>query len=268
LAYWAGEVNSSHLSHSVKISAQQAKKYLAEYQQHHPENLKYCPSQKAFLPQAVFKCSYIDANVNSYLNWLYHPTPEHVFSNRVSDIPNIINSSLNLPPRAVEPLVMRGLVKAIKQQRRIDVGYVSLSNPDGEGRIIQPHVFVKTGLRYHLRAYDEKHKEFRDFVLSRFTGEPDLLGKATHHANQDEAWNTKVPVMLAPDQRLSTQQKRVIERDYQMQNGTLVINSRAALVQYLLQEMQVSTKFIDIIPEAQQLVLVNLSDIKQWLFNT
>jgi hypothetical protein len=31
--------------------------------------------------------------------------------------------------------------------------------------------------------------------------------------------------------------------------------------------MQVNIKFHDAIPEAQQLILVNLNDIKQWLFN-
>ena len=33
-------------------------------------------------------------------------------------------------------------------------------------------------------------------------------------------------------------------------------------------EMQVNTKYLDGKPEAQQLVLVNRDDIKQWLFNS
>lgn len=162
---------------------------------------------------------------------------------------------------------MRSLVSAIKQQRRVEVNYVSLSNPDGEGRIIQPHIFVKTGLRWHLRAFDEKHMEFRDFVLSRFCGEPELLDKATHTTEQDHGWNTYIELILIPDQRLNPKQKAVIEQDYQMQKGQLIIETRAALAQYLLQEMQVNIKFHDEYPEAQQLVLVNKDDIKQWLFN-
>ncbi|MDU0355791.1 WYL domain-containing protein [Paraglaciecola aquimarina] len=171
-------------------------------------------------------------------------------------------SSLQLPSRQVAPLVMRGLVNAINQKCRIEVDYVSLSNPDGEGRIIQPHIFIKTGLRWHLRAFDEKHREFRDLVLSRFGGELELLDKATHQGEQDQGWNTFVNIILAPDPRLSSAQKSVLEQDYQMQNGQLVIETRAALAQYLLQEMQVNFKYRDKSPEAQQLVLVNESDIK------
>ena len=52
-----------------------------------------------------------------------------------------------------------------------------------------------------------------------------------------------------------------------MQNGQLVVSTRAALAQYLLKELQVNTKFHDEKAEAQQLVLVNKDDIKQWLFN-
>lgn len=268
LAYWSGEVNSTHLSKGLNISSQQAKKYLTEYQNRYPQNLYYCPRQKAFTPNPHFIPSYINNNVNSYLDWLINPASKVNTASTNNEVGALINTSLNLPARAVSPDVMRGLVKAIKQHRRIDVEYVSLSNPDAEGRIIQPHVFVKTGLRYHLRAYDEKHREFRDFVLSRFVGIPELLDKATHNPSQDEAWNTQVSVVFAPDQRLSTEQKRVIERDYQMLDGELCIKSRAALVQYLLQEMQVNTKFHDELAEAQQLVLVNKQDIKQWLFNT
>src|SRR5690625_5587511 len=71
---------------------------------------------------------------------------------------------------------MRGLVTAIRTQQRLEVDYVSLSNPNRQGRIIVPHTFVSTGLRWHLRAWCEKSQSYRDFVLSRFRGEPELLG--------------------------------------------------------------------------------------------
>jgi hypothetical protein len=53
-----------------------------------------------------------------------------------------------------------------------------------------------------------------------------------------------------------------------MVNGQLKLRVRAALADYLLKQMQVNTKYLDGKPEAQQLVLVNRDDIKQWLFNS
>ncbi|HAQ86445.1 MAG TPA: WYL domain-containing protein, partial [Pseudomonas sp.] len=48
---------------------------------------------------------------------------------------------------------------------------------------------------------------FRDFVLSRFRGEPDLMDPSENSAEQDEAWNTQVDVVIEPDVRLSAEQK-------------------------------------------------------------
>jgi predicted DNA-binding transcriptional regulator YafY len=268
LAYWQGTINSTDLVNYFKISRQQAHKYLKHYQGLLPANLTYHQSKKVFIPTSLFKAFSITDDAAPYLNWLSQTANEISFKSENGSVhTRLTNTALTLPTRQVSPLIMRGLVCAMKEQRRLEVDYVSLTNPNQEGRIIQPYVFVKTGLRWHLRAYDEKNQAFRDFVLSRFRAKPELLDKATHFACSDKAWNTIVELNFIADQRLSQEQQQVIEHDYQMHNGRLVIQTRAALVQYLLQEMQVNTKFHDEYPEAQQLVLANKKDIKQWLFN-
>ncbi|RUP82362.1 WYL domain-containing protein [Alteromonas sp. KS69] len=262
-AFWQGLVNSRHITEYFQISRTQAQKYITAYQQIHPLNLVYDKSSKGFCITHHFAPHYITGNANEYLEWLHTQTNE-VFTSTHSQL---TNASLNLPKRCVHPDVIRGLSKAIKLRRRLEVDYVSLKNPDGEGRIIQPHVFVKTGLRWHLRAFDEKHQQFRDFVLSRFNGAPEILEGETVSPSNDEAWQTFIDLRFVADLRLSPAQKYVIEQDYQMLNGELTISTRAALAQYVLQEMQVNTKFIDEYPEAQQLVLANKEYIQKWLFN-
>jgi predicted DNA-binding transcriptional regulator YafY len=263
LSYWQGLVNTTQLIQHFSVSRTQAQKYFKSYQADYPDNLIYDNSLKGFRPSETFTSHYISSNVDEYLDWLNNngeltaPMKNSPFT----------NATLSLPVRKVLPQIMRGLISAIKYQKRLEVDYVSLANPNGEGRIIQPHIFVKTGLRWHLRAYDEKNQQFRDFVLSRFRGQPEILDSATHNATLDIAWNSNIEMIFSPDSRLSPEQKNVIEQDYQMQDGKLVTTTRAALAQYLLQDMQVNIKFHDAIPEAQQLILVNLNDIKQWLFN-
>jgi predicted DNA-binding transcriptional regulator YafY len=263
LVHWTGLVNSTQLMAYFCVSRTQAQKYLTAYQKNHPANLVYDKRRKGFKPKQHFCAEFISNDVNEYLDWLNN-TVEPTVSKQAS---RFTNASLSLPTRQVLPQVMRGLISAIKQQKRIEVDYVSLANPNGEGRIIQPHTFVKTGLRWHLRAFDEKHQQFRDFVLSRFRGQPELLDNASHNPEQDSAWNSIIELVFCPDSRLTAEQKRVIEQDYQMQNGQLVTQTRAALAQYLLQDMQVNIKFLDAVPEAQQLTLLNFKDIKQWLFS-
>ncbi|MBE0509080.1 MAG: hypothetical protein IBX50_20580, partial [Marinospirillum sp.] len=46
----------------------------------------------------------------------------------------------------------------------------------------------------------------------------------------------------------------------------LKITTRACLVNYLLKSLQVHRHIVESDPQAQQLVLVNKSDIQEWLF--
>lgn len=263
LSYWEGLVNTTQLMQHFSISRTQAQKYFKSYRENYPGNLVYDKHLKGFKPNEDFLPHCISSDVSEYLDWLNNSSELSVPVRNTG----FTNASLSLPVRQVSPLVMRGLISAIRQQRRLEVDYVSLANPNGEGRIIQPHIFVKTGLRWHLRAFDEKHQQFRDFVLSRFRGQAELLDTATHKAGQDTGWNSFIEMVFCPDSRLTAEQRRVIEQDYQMRDGKLVTTTRAALAQYLLQDMQVNIKFHDAIPEAQQLILLNRNDILQWLFN-
>jgi hypothetical protein len=261
IAYWEGRIASTHLCTRFRISRQQASKIINKYKSTYPNNLIYDSSLKGYLPSTKFSAHYISGDAAEYLRWVTTPSASSPSNQR--PLPHV---SLELPPRQVRPELMRGLVTAMRTQSRVDVDYVSLTNPNREGRIIAPHTFINTGLRWHLRAWCEKSQEYRDFVLSRFRGDPHLMDKSPHTAEQDEAWNTQVTLIFEPDTRFDQAKRDVIIHDYNMQNGQLRITTRAALVHYLIQEMQVNTKFHAEKPEAQQLVLVNKDDVKEWLF--
>ncbi|WP_371193453.1 WYL domain-containing protein [Glaciecola sp. SC05] len=265
LAYWEGRVNSTDIIKHFSISVTQAKFYLKSYRARCPSNIYYDKVLKCFVPTQQFCAQFISTHVHEYLEWVTnHSTtsPSQLQRNRQPSY-----THLRVPHRSVSPNIMRVIIAGIKQQKRVDTEYVSLTSPMNEGRIIHPHTLVKTGLRWHLRAYCEEKKEHRDFVLSRFRGDLSLLEGDVVTADKDTLWNKPVDLIFIANQRLSNEQKEIVEQDYNMQNGQLLIKTTAALAQYVVQEMQVSTKYFDITPEAQQLELANLVDVKQWLFN-
>ena len=89
---------------------------------------------------------------------------------------------------------------------------------------------IYTGMRWHVRAYCEKNRDYRDFVLSRFRGAPELMHNKTEHTReQDPGWSSQVQVIIEPDSRLKPEQQAIIETDYGMQSGRLVIETRGAL---------------------------------------
>lgn len=118
-----------------------------------------------------------------------------------------------------------------------------------------------------MRAYCEKNGAYRDFVLSRLRGEPDVLDISEFSREADTGWNTRVNVIIEPDQRLTAEQKRIIEIDYGMQNGQLIVPSRGALVQYVLQRFQIDANKVESKASAQQIVVANLDALQPWLYH-
>ena len=158
-------------------------------------------------------------------------------------------------------------VCAARTQRRVEVDYVSLNQPNREGRIIAPHTLVWTGLRWHVRAWCEKNQGYRDFVLSRFRGEPEVMDQSEHSAENDAEWQTHLTLEIAPDPRLTPQQQAVIAHDYGMTDLRWTLNVRAKLLPYLLRLIQLDPRADANAPRAQQIVIVNRDELQRWLFS-
>ena len=265
LAWWEGQIHPVQLAEHWQVTRQHASKLLKQWNNTHPGALEYLPQEKHYRTTKAFVPQRINGDVVEYLNWSTLGIQPRFATDaeRHQPLPHEI---LSHPPRHVTPQLIRPLIRAIREQKRLDVDYVSLSNPSHQGRIIVPHHFVNNGQRWHLRAWCEKSYDYRDFVLSRFRGEPELMDYSEKGAAQDHAWNTLVSVILQPDPRLTPAQQEVIEQDYLMQNGQLHITTRACLVPYLLRGLQIHPHTQEGEPEAQQLVIVNKSDIQPWLF--
>jgi predicted DNA-binding transcriptional regulator YafY len=227
---WEGRLTTRHLVDYFDSTRQSAQKYIGDYKQLNPTAFEFDPTVKAHLTGDSFKPLFIDSEFSTYhklFNTSNHPSSRLL----VEQLPRV---SRNICPALVRPILV-----AIRDKLRLDIGYISLSSPDFEDRIIQPHSLVFDGLRYHVRAYCEKNQDFRDFVLSRFSGQFCFEGAASAYENDDTLWQTQLTLVLCPDHRLSTAQKLCIERDFQMRDGQLIVPVRAALLKYLLNYLRV-----------------------------
>ncbi|OIN06639.1 WYL domain-containing protein [Oceanisphaera psychrotolerans] len=263
IANWEGRISCRHLQQFFQLGRQQASKDINQYLRHYPDNLYYSASAKGYLPTRQFAPAFISGDVAEYLNWMTGQSAHAMPETADCRLPHLM---LSHPPRNVSPQTIRPLVQALRRQQRVEVDYVAVSRPDRSGRIIVPTAFVNTGRRWHLRAWCEKAQGYRDLVLSRFRGEAILEGPPLAPLPTDEGWHTELTLILTPDPRLTREQQEALALDYGMQNGELRLNTRAALANYLLQDMQINVKMLDGNPAAQQLILANIDDIKPWLF--
>lgn len=267
VAWWEGRLTTGHLMQSFGISRQQASKDINSYlADHAPDNLVHDRKAKGYVPAPGFEPRFIDKSASTYLQLLFqnNERAEHLEGLKLACTHTQV---LDVPDRSVRPEMLRPLLKACREGLRLETEYVSLNTPEPEIRLIAPHTLVNTGMRWHVRAYCEKNRGFRDFVLSRFRGEPELLGKTEQGIDQDEGWNTEVQIVLQPDERLGQAQKAIIEADYGMTDGRLAIPSRPALAKYVLQRYLIDYKNHNPKPEAQQIVVKNLAQLKPWLYD-
>ena len=266
LALWEGRLTTRHLCETFGIGRQQASKDINTYAREvGPGNLVYDKYLKGYKPTPAFSPKVTQGLADEYLHLMARNNElMNVFESLSLNVANI--DVLRVPVRDVSPETLRPIMQAARQQRRLEVDYVSIKNPDREGRIIVPHTLVFTGLRWHVRAWCEKNQDYRDFVLSRFRGEPDIMDDSPHGVDQDTDWNTKVTIDVRPHPKLTEQQQAVVAADYGMQEGSLLITTRAKLVPYALKLLHLDPAELLNDPIAQQIVVNNRDAIEPWLF--
>ena len=267
LALWEGRLTTRHLCETFGIGRQQASKDINTYAREvGPGNLVYDKYLKGYKPTPAFSPKVTQGLADEYLHLMARNNElMNVFESLSLNVANI--DVLRVPVRDVSPATLRPIMQAARHPRRLEVDYVSIKNPDREGRIIVPHTLVFTGLRWHVRAWCEKNQDYRDFVLSRFRGEPDIMDDSPHGVDQDTDWNTKVTIDVRPHPKLTEQQQAVVAADYGMQEGSLLITTRAKLVPYALKLLHLDPAELLNDPIAQQIVVNNRDAIEPWLFS-
>ena len=266
IALWEGRLTTRHLCDTFGIGRQQASKDINNYlREVGPGNLEYDKFLKGYKPAAEFEPKVTQGLADEYLHLMARNNElMNVFESLSLNMANV--EVLSQPVRDVKPQVLRPIMQAARLQKRLDVDYVSINNPDREGRIIVPHTLVYTGLRWHVRAWCEKNLEYRDFVLSRFRDIPEIMDDSEHGVAGDTEWNTTITIRIVPDPRLRRDQRDVVEADYGMENGALEVNTRGKLVPYALKLLHIDPKEELSDPTAQQIIVENRAEILPWLF--
>lgn len=134
--------------------------------------------------------------------------------------------------------VIATLMRAINNKTTVRCDYVSLTSGEG-ARIIIPHSIVNNGQRWHVRAFDGKSGEFRDFVCTRLQNISEIYQPVSDNqlADNDLSWNNIINVELRVHP--SIKHKKAVELDYNMSNGLLHLEVREAVLGYLMRQWNV-----------------------------
>ena len=264
MAYYTGVVTRSDVARAFGISDAAATKDLKLYGQLSGDNLSYRHSVFGFVPGEDFQPLFADLSPARVLPMIAANLAAASGPYGEQPIYGIAVARLPLPQRLPGREVLAQALRAVKQGRKLQVSYHSLSGREtGPRRIIEPHSLVDTGTRWHLRAYNEETCDFRDFVLSRLSEARMLDEPAESSAEYDEDWTETVTLQLIPHPGLGEAHRAGLLVDYPHHEGRIEIPVRRALLGYLLRQLAVDTTAdhrLD--PHAHQLALLNRDEIE------
>jgi hypothetical protein len=229
-----GEARRTDLVERFNIAPSVATQDFARYKEIAPQNVVYDEKRKQHLKAASF-ISLFDFDVIRTLATLSQGFGDGFSGQLKPPLACEAPYHLNKPSLSIVAKV----TEAIHKGKALSITYVSLSSGETTREIV-PHTLVDNGLRWHVRGFDRKHSEFRDFVLTRIKAAVVLEDSTLSEAEletQDRQWNRFVELELVPHPRL--EHSEAIELDYGMKGGVLKVEIRAAIAGYLLRQWHV-----------------------------
>ena len=142
------------------------------------------------------------------------------------------------PSRLTQPDldVLASVTRAIHQECPLAIEYHSITSGRTDREIV-PFALLDNGSRWHVRAFDRKSQEFRDFVITRVRKPVVMKGaevQSHERSDQDIQWTRIVELELVPHP--DQPRPEITEMDYSMDSGVLRMKLRAATAGYILRQ--------------------------------
>lgn len=226
--YFFGEIGRPDLSGRFGVAPAGATRDLALYREIAPQNIEFDGSNKIY-------------RIGKNFAPLFEHASQRVLSALALGFGDGVNGESHTLLPCESPAVLSSpkmevlapICRAIHAKRPVAIRYHSMSSGESE-RVIVPFALVDTGLRWHVRAFDRKSGEFRDFVITRIEA-PALLDeepKANERPDNDIQWTRIVELDFVPHPRLN--RPEIIRMDYGMTDGSIRMRVRAAVAGYML----------------------------------
>ncbi|WP_414041266.1 WYL domain-containing protein [Acidithiobacillus sp. M4-SHS-6] len=231
---FVGEIRRRDLVTRFNIQAAAATRDIAQYKEMAPGNMEYDPKGKVYVRASWFRPLF-DFPAERVLTWLSQGYGDGEPTRWKG---GVAQEGTSLPGK-IDLDLLSVLTRAIHQGAAVEIAYRALSSGLTTREIV-PFALADSGLRWHVRAFDRRSGEFRDFVLGRLDDAQLLPGPAADHekSDQDIQWNRITELELVPHPA-NVQHPDTIEAEYGMEGGVLKVRARAAMAGYLLRRWNV-----------------------------
>ncbi len=259
---WEGRVSRGRLIVEYGLSPIRASEWLRDFRESYPEWVVWDSKLKADVATSMAYSSAEQATNNSQSG--------AISAMLVPYAPNTSGKPLSISWdfAHTSPRIFSRLNLAIADRLKVKFLYCSMNTPEPHERTVEPHSLLRAGRRWHVRGYCLERQDFRDFVLGRMSKvklltEPSLVDVAS-----DAAWSTVLQVRITAHPSLSPAQQLIVRNEYFNGASARVESCRAALLNYMVQEIMAATNVDRQVPPDYQLAVENTEECRQWLFMT
>ena len=231
---FVGEIRRQDLVTRFGIQAAAATRDIAQYKEMAPRNMEYDTKGKVYVRGSWFRTLF-DFTAERVLSWLSQGYGD---GEPIRWKSTVAQEGTSLPGK-IDLEILSALTRAIHQGAAVEVAYRALSSGLTTREIV-PFALADSGLRWHVRAFDRRSSEFRDFVLGRLDDARIVASAVADHErpDQDIQWNRITELELVPHPA-NVQHPDTIEAEYGMEGGVLKVRARAAMAGYLLRRWNV-----------------------------
>lgn len=231
---YVGEFRRQDLVERFGIQAAAATRDIGQYKELGPRNLDYDTKRKVYVRADWFRPVF-DFAASRVLTWLSQGFGDGE-PMRVRQLVACEGSELSIN---LDLEMLSVLTRAIHKKTAVEISYRALSSGLTTREIV-PFALADNGQRWHVRAFDRRSGNFRDFVLTRIADARSLAGTVQEHerSDQDIQWNRIAEIELVPHPA-NVQHPDTIEAEYGMENGALRMRVRAAMAGYLMRRWNV-----------------------------
>lgn len=231
---FVGEFRRQDLVERFGIQAAAATRDIGQYKELGPRNLDYDTKRKVYVRADWFRPVF-DFAASRVLTWLSQGFGDGE-PMRVRQLVACEGSELSVN---LDLEMLSVLTRAIHKKAAVEISYRALSSGLTTREIV-PFALADNGQRWHVRAFDRRSGDFRDFVLTRIADARAITGAVQERetSDQDIQWNRIAEIELVPHPA-NVQHPDTIEAEYGMENGALRMRLRAAMAGYLMRRWNV-----------------------------
>lgn len=256
--YWEKKISRKDLADFFDISIPQATKDIKEYSELAPENIIYDASAKQYVATKDFVPKMLEPSSEGYLARLkslkFRGDDQKFFNGTIP--PFYVMPNLR---RFVDTKILQRILETIRNNEAVKINYQSMSSPQPSVRWISPHSLAYDGSRWHVRSLCHNDRKYKDFNLGRILNILDSREHLFDHSI-DYKWHNEIEIIIAPHPLLDEGHKSLIERDYCMDNGQVVVSIKAAFFYYYTNNFGLKSGHEKLSPKEQQIILLNLEE--------